>query len=64
MNDFEIFSIALIIAVISFVFTFYVLCVSIISSFYFKHFPAFLLLTLGSYGIAGSIIRHFSFPLS
>ena len=63
VNDFEIVAVAPIFTGITFVFTFYVRCISIVRSLYFRIFSASFLITFLSPEIATSINVHgpFSF---
>ena len=65
LNDFEIVPVAPIIAGITFVFTFYMRCISIVRSLYFRIFSDYFLIIFLSPDIAMSINIHvpFSLPL-
>ena len=56
LNDFEMVPVAPIITGITFVFTFYMRCISIVRSLYFRIFSASFLITFLSPGIATFII--------
>ena len=64
LNDFEIVPVAPIITGITFVFTFYMRCISIVRSLYFRIFSASFLITFLSPEIATSINIHVTFSLS
>jgi hypothetical protein len=64
LNDFEMVPVAPIITGITFVFTFYMCCISILSSLYFRNFSTSLLITFLSPEIATSINIHVLFSLS
>ena len=64
LNDFEIVPVAPTITGITFVFTFYVRCISIVRSLYFRIFWASFLITFLSPEIATSINIHVPFTLS
>ena len=64
LNDFEIVPVAPIITGITFVFTFHVRCISIVSSLYFRIFSASFLIKILSPEIATSINIHVPFSLS
>jgi len=64
LNDFEMVPVAPIITGITFVFTFYMRCISIVRSLYFLIFSASLLITFLSPEAATSINIHVLFSLS
>ena len=64
LNDFEIVPVAPIITGITFVFTFDMRCISIVSSLYFRIFSASFLITFLSLEILTSINIHVPFSLS
>ena len=64
LNDFEIVLVAPIITGITFGFTFYMRCISIERSLYFKIFSASFLITILSPEITTSINIHVPFSLS
>jgi len=64
LNEFEMFPVAPIITEITFVFTFYMRCISIVRSLYFRIFSASFLITFLSPEIASSINIHVLFSLS
>jgi len=63
-NDFEIVPVAPFITGIIFVFTFYMRCISIVRSLYFRIFSASFLITFLTPEIATSIHIHVPFSLS
>jgi len=63
LNDFEIVPVVPIITGITFVFTFYMRCISILRSLYFRIFSASFLITFPSPEIATSIHIHVPFSL-
>jgi len=63
LNDIEMVPVAPIITGITFVFTFYMRCISIVRSLYFRIFSASFLITFLSPGIATSINIHVPFSL-
>ena len=64
LNDFEIVPVALMITVITFVFTFHMRCISIVRSLYCRIFSASFLITFLSPEIAMSINIHVPVSLS
>jgi len=64
LNDFEIAPVAPIITGITFVFTFYMRCISIVRSLYFRIFSASFLIIFLSPEIATSTNIHVLFSLS
>ena len=64
LNVFEIVLVASVITGITFVFTFHMRCISIVSSLYFRIFSASFLITFLSPEIATSINIHVPFSLS
>jgi len=64
LNDFEMVPVASIITGITFVFTFYMRCIFIVRSLYFRIFSASFLITFLPPEIATSINIHVLFSLS
>ena len=64
LNDFEMVPVAPIVTGITFVFTFHMLCISIVRSLYFRILWASFLITFLSPEIATSINMHVPFSLS
>ena len=63
LNDFEMVPVAPIVTGITFVFTFYMRCISIVRASYFRIFSASFLITFLSPEIATSINIHVLFSL-
>ena len=59
LNDFEIVPVAPVITGITFVFTFFMRCISIVRSLYFRIFSASFLITFLSPEIATSIFYYY-----
>ena len=63
LNDSEVVTVGPIITGVSFIFTFYIQCVSVVRSLYFKIFSASFLITFLSPKIARSTNDMFLFPI-